>query len=166
MSGAVAFLLPLAVVLLDTVYRPNTANGRLANTDLVTFVLACLSVPLLLGAWMGHEHGSASRSELVVKGSLMVVITGVVGVVEISFLILLAGENCTGAPPGEVPCVSNWWRPQAQDFLAGIAIGSPTGALVGLVQAAGMAGGVLAGEAFRQSAGPMSVADPGDRDSG
>ncbi len=82
-----AFLLPLAVISLDTVYRPNTSDVRSANTDLVTFVLVCLSVPLVLGAWMGHGHGSASRSEIVVKGSLMVVITGVVGVVEIGFLI-------------------------------------------------------------------------------
>src|SRR5215813_13264744 len=78
-SGAVAFLLPLAVVLLDAVCRPNTSDVQSANTYLVTFVLACLSVALVLGAWMGHAHGSASRSELVVKGSLMVVITGVVG---------------------------------------------------------------------------------------
>jgi hypothetical protein len=86
---------------------------------------------------MGIAHKGASRTELLVKGSLMVAMTGLLGAVDVSLLIAL-GDKCTGSRPGEVPCVSIWSRPEAQDFLPGLYLGFPAGAVAGLVQSAGM----------------------------
>jgi hypothetical protein len=157
MSAATALLCPVVFGLVASAVTrvlvvagsAVTVVGSAVSEDVynrVLFAIAlvvCLSVPASLGAWTGVRHRGASRSELIVRGVVMVAVTGLLGAVDLTLLVYLAGDTCFSDGAPEATCVPIWSRPNVHDLLPGIYLGIPGGAVAGLVQTAGMAAGIL-----------------------